>query len=713
MSIKSRIWPGRPYPLGATWDGRGVNFALFTAHAEKVELCLFDDSGEQEIERIALPEYTDEVWHGYLPELKPGALYGYRVHGPYQPSHGHRFNHHKLLLDPYAKQLKGRIEWDLVQKITHKTASKRDHTFDRSDSAPGMPKCVVVDPTYDWGEDRPPRIPWDRTIIYEAHVRGFTMRHPEIPKSDRGFFAGLAHPHALDYLRALGVTAIELLPIHAFVDDRFLVDKGLRNYWGYSSLGFFAPENRYMIDGDPAEFKAMVKSLHGAGLEVILDVVYNHTAEGNHAGPTLSFRGIDNASYYRLRSDNKRLYINDTGCGNTLNIMHPRVLQMVMDSLRYWVEVMHVDGFRFDLASILGREQHGFDPRSGFFDAIGQDPVLSQVKLIAEPWDLGPGGYQLGGYPARWGEWNDQYRDTMRRYWRGDNGLLPLFTRRLHGSSDLFDHNGRRPRSSINFVTSHDGYTLTDLVSYAKRHNLANGENNKDGHHTNFSANYGVEGPTKDHKINEIRRRQRRNLLAGMMFAQGTPMLLAGDELGHTQKGNNNAYCQDNELTWLDWSMTEESRELLIFVQRLIRLRSEHPVLRRPRYLHGRDKSATTGLIDTQWIAPSGKEMSQKNWHAHRAHFVGLLLAGDAGTHLTADGKVESGETLLIVFNASRKAVRFILPLADKPRTGPNASWDCLLDTVKPERQPGELLIAPGAYFTAESYSTTMFALRQ
>ena len=713
MSAKRRICPGQPYPLGATWDGKGVNFALFSAHAEKVELCLFDRSGDREIERITLPEYTNEVWHVYLPELEPGALYGYRVYGPFKPHYGHRFNHHKLLLDPYAKQLKGNLDWCYIQAKTHPRSSNRDHAFDRTDSAPGMPKCVVVNPSYDWAEDRPPRIPWDRTIIYETHVRGFTMRHPEIPKSGRGLFTGAGHSHALDYLRALGITAIELLPIHAFVDDRFLLDKGLRNYWGYSTLGFFAPENRYMINGDPREFKAMVKNVHKAGLEVILDVVYNHTAEGNHAGPTLSFRGIDNASYYRLRADNKSFYINDTGCGNTLNIVHPRVLQMVMDSLRYWVEEMHVDGFRFDLASVLGREQHGFDPRSGFFDAIGQDPVVSQVKLIAEPWDLGPGGYQLGGYPAGWGEWNDRYRDTMRRYWRGDNGLLPEFARRLHGSSDLFDHNGRRPWSSINFVTSHDGFTLTDLVSYTERHNHANGEDNRDGHHTNFSTNYGIEGPTKDPRIVEVRARQRRNLLASLMFAQGTPMLLAGDELGHTQHGNNNAYCQDNELTWLDWSMTLESRKMLTFVQRLIKLRAEHPVLRRPRYLHGRDKSVTTELIDTQWIAPSGRVMTQKNWHTHKAHFVGLLLAGDAGTHLSADGKVESGETVLILFNASRKPVRFTLPLGDNPHTRDNTSWDCLLDTVKPDLQSGALLVGPGAYFTAAPHSVTMFALRQ
>ena len=713
MSVKSRVWPGRPYPLGATWDGKGVNFALFSAHAEKVELCLFNESGERETERIRLPEFTNEIWHVYLPELKPETLYGYRVYGPYEPHHGHRFNHHKLLLDPYAKQLKCSIDWRLIQAKTQTTSSKHDFALDRIDSAPGMLKCVVVEPSFDWGEDRHPRIPWDKTIIYETHVRGFTMRHPEIPQSKRGFFAGLAHSHALDYLRALGITAIELLPIHAFVDDRFLLDRGLRNYWGYSSLGFFAPESRYLVNGDPCEFKAMVKKVHAAGLEVILDVVYNHTAEGNHAGPTLSYRGIDNLSYYRLQTDNKSLYINDTGCGNTLNINHPRVLQMVMDSLRYWVEIMHVDGFRFDLASVLGREQYGFDSGSGFFDAIMQDPVLSQVKLIAEPWDLGPGGYQLGGYPAGWAEWNDRYRDVIRRYWRGDNGLLPEFARRLHGSSDLFDHNGRRPWSSINFVTSHDGFTLTDLVSYTERHNQANREDNNDGHHANYSTGYGVEGPTQDPKIIEIRQRQRRNLLASLMFAQGTPMLLAGDELGHTQKGNNNAYCQDNELTWLDWSMTEESREILTFVQRLIKLRSEHPVLRRPRYLHGRDKSATTELIDTQWIAPSGKVMTQKRWQEHKAHFVGLLLAGDAGEHLMTDGKIESGETILILFNASRKSVRFTLPLADKCYTGPNASWDCLLDTVKPNRHTGELLLAPGAYFTAESHSVTMFALRQ
>lgn len=711
MPAKSRVWPGQPHPLGATWDGRGVNFALFSAHAEKVEVCLFDDTGRRELERVQLPEYTDEVWHGYLPELRPGAQYGYRVYGPYEPKLGHRFNPNKLLLDPYAKLLSGKVVCSDAHLGYRVHSTRKDLSFNRRDSARAMPKCVVVDSAYTWGNDRSPRVPWERTLIYETHVRGFTMRHPAVPSGERGTFAGLGHPEVIDYLKALGVTSVELLPVHAFVDERFLSEKELSNYWGYNTIGFFALEGRYLSSGDPREFRTMVRRLHDAGLEVILDVVYNHTAEGNQMGPTLCFRGIDNTSYYRLRSDNRRYYDNDTGCGNTVNLSHPRVLQMVMDCLRYWVQDMHVDGFRFDLASVLGREDHGYDNRSGFFDALRQDPVLSQVKLIAEPWDIGPGGYQLGNYPAGWAEWNDRFRDMVRQYWRGDEGFLPEFARRLLGSADHFDRNGRRSWSSINFVTSHDGYTLSDLVSYVERHNRANGENNSDGHHANFSANYGVEGPTNDPEIAKKRQRQSRNFLATLMFSQGTPMLQAGDEIGRTQSGNNNAYCQDNELTWLNWSMTQESQALLDYVRRLIRLRGEHPVLRRPRFLHGARKSSATGLLDVQWISPSGRVMTHEDWHAQEAHSFGLLLAGDAGRYLAPDGEPQSGDTLLIVFNSHRKSVVFTLPTIDAT-VNQSARWNCLLDTMQSDGDPGDLALALGDEFIAEARSTALFVLR-
>src|SRR3984885_4607911 len=573
VQSKPAVWPGRPYPQGATWDGEGVNFAIFSEFAEKVELCLFDQNGRQETHRVVLPEHTDQVWHGYLPEARPGLLYGYRVYGPYEPLKGFRFNPNKLLLDPYAKQLLGTLRWSDAHfgyRIGHK---QEDLSFDRRDSASGMPKCRVIDPAFTWGADRPPRIPWHESVIYELHVKGFTMRHPEVPPALRGTYAGLATAPVVKYLQGLGITAVELMPVHYFVDDRHLVDKGLRNYWGYNSIGFFAPETRYSATGSVNEFKTMVKALHSAGIEVILDVVYNHTAEGNHLGPTLCFRGADNASYYRLTPDNPRYYMDFTGTGNTLNLQHPRVLQLIMDSLRYWVLEMHVDGFRFDLASALARELFDVDRLGSFFDTIGQDPVLSQVKLIAETWDVGSGGYQVGTFPPGWNEWNDKYRDTMRAYWKGDGGLIGDFARRFTGSSDLYEASGRKPHASINFVTAHDGFTLQDLVSYNEKHNEANGEDSRDGSNDNRSWNCGVEGPAADPLIRKLRTQQKRNLIATLLLSQGVPMVLAGDELGRTQDGNNNAYCQDNETSWVDWQLDEEQQQFMEFVAHMIDFR--------------------------------------------------------------------------------------------------------------------------------------------
>jgi isoamylase len=539
----SAVWPGAPYPRGATWDGEGVNFALFSEHAQRVELCLFDPAGRREVQRIELKERTDLVWHCYLPEARPGLLYGYRVHGPYQPEQGQRFNAHKLLLDPYARQIVGKLRWSDAlygYSIGHR---KADLSFDRQDSARFMPKCKVIDAAFTWGDDRPPAIAWHEMVIYEVHVRGFTMQHPDVPPALRGTYAGLGCAPVIEHLRRLGVTSVELMPVHSFVDDRQLVERGLRNYWGYNTIGYFAPDARYSASGKVSEFKSMVKALHSAGLEVILDVVYNHTAEGNHLGPTLAFRGMDNASYYRLSGDAPRFYMDYTGCGNTLNLQHPRVLQLVMDSLRYWVTEMHVDGFRFDLASALARELHEVDRLGAFFDIIRQDPVLNRVKLIAEPWDLGEGGYQVGNFPPGWAEWNDKYRDAMRSYWKGDGGLIGEFARRLTGSSDLYNRSSRRPYASINFVTAHDGFTLHDLVSYNDKHNQDNGEDNRDGSDNNHSWNCGAEGPSDDPQIIALRERQKRNLLATLLLSQGVPMLLAGDEIGHSQRGNNNAYC--------------------------------------------------------------------------------------------------------------------------------------------------------------------------
>ena len=655
------VWTGDPYPLGATWDGEGVNFALFAEHAEKVELCLFDSNGRRERQRILLQEQTNQVWHCYLPEARPGLLYGYRVHGPYRPEEGLRFNPNKLLIDPYAKALAGDLKWSDAHFGYRLDNKKEDLSFDHRDNAAGMPKGRVIDPAFTWGDDRPPRVPWDDTVIYELHVRGFTMNHPEVSPLLRGTFAGLATAPVIEHLKKLGVTAVELMPVHAFIDDRHLVEKGLRNYWGYNSIAYFAPEQRYLSSGNIGEFKTMVKTLHSAGIEVFLDVVYNHTAEGSELGPTLSLRGIDNSAYYRLMPNDPRHYMDFTGCGNTLNMQHPRVLQLITDSLRYWVQEMHVDGFRFDLAPALARELYEVDRLGAFFDTIQQDPVLSRVKLIAEPWDLGEGGYQVGNFPPGWAEWNDRYRDAMRAFWKGDGGLIGEFACRLTGSSDLYQRSGRRPYASINFICSHDGFCLQDLVSYNHKHNEANQENNRDGTDHNLSYNYGVEGPTDEPDVNAIRQRQKRNFLATLFLSQGVPMLLAGDEMGRTQHGNNNAYCQDNAISWQNWELSAEQRELLDFVRRLIALRQEHPVFSRRNFFHGRDIRG--GLAkDIFWMTPDGEEMTDDEWNTAFARCLGVYFAGDALDERDRRGRPLVDDNFLLLVNAYHEAIDFTLP---------------------------------------------------
>ena len=633
------VWRGRPYPLGATWDGAGVNFALFSKHAERVELCLLDPRGRREIERVVLRERTDFIWHCYLPEARPGLIYGYRVHGPHDPDRGHRFDYNKLLLDPYARMIqRGRGQ--------------------------------VVDPAFTWGDDRPPRTPWQDTVIYELHVKGFTQRHPEVPEQLRGTYAGLCSAPVLEYFKRLGVTAVELLPVHAIVDERRLLHHGLRNYWGYNTIGFFAPEMRYSTPSaarDPvAEFKSMVRTLHGAGIEVILDVVYNHTAEGDHTGPTLSFRGIDNLIYYRLDPAHPRRYLNFTGTGNSLNTSHRVVLALVMDSLRYWVQEMHVDGFRFDLAATLARNAQGAFERNGaFLSAVRQDPVLSQVKLIAEPWDLGEGGYQLGAFPSGWAEWNDKYRDAVRSYWRGDDGTIGKLAARLSGSSDVFQPSGRGPAASINIVTSHDGFTLEDLVSYERKRNDANLEGNRDGSNNNLSINFGVEGSTNDEKVLALRKRQKRNFLATLLLSQGVPMLSAGDELGRKQQGNNNAYCHDSELSWLDWENTDEA--LLGFARRLVMLRKQHPLFRRRTYPKPEN---------TAWLSPEGREMTDQDWNLPFARCLGCLMVGQRLYERDERGEPVMDDDLLVLMNAHHDALDFVLP---------EAPWLVLLDTARDE----------------------------
>ncbi len=707
-----KVWPGKPYPLGATWDGAGVNFALFSENATGVDLCLFDGpDGQNEIARIPLREKRGHVWHIYLPELRPGQLYGYRVHGAYEPVRGHRFNPAKLLLDPYAKAIAGTVKWSdalFGYTIGHPAA---DLAPDPRDSAAGLPKCVVIDPAFSWGDDAAPHTEWHRTLIYELHVKGFTARHPQVPEKLRGTYAGLACPAVLDYLHSLGITAVELMPVHQFVADKHLVDKGLSNYWGYNSIGFFAPDARYAssgVHGDQvAEFKTLVKTLHREGIEVILDVVYNHTAEGNHLGPTLCFRGIDNAAYYRsayVEAEGYRYYMDYTGCGNTLDMTHPNVLRMVMDSLRYWVLEMHVDGFRFDLASALARELHAVDRLGAFFDIIHQDPVLSQVKLIAEPWDLGEGGYQVGNFPVLWAEWNGVYRDTVRRFWKGDAGQMGSMAYRLTGSSDLYGAGGRQPHASINFITAHDGFTLEDLVSYNDKHNQANGENNHDGHNENLSWNCGVEGPTKDSGIIKLRERQKRNLLATLMLSQGVPMLLAGDECGRTQKGNNNGYCQDNEISWMDWELDTRRQSLLDFTCKVIKIFHQHPVLRRRHFFQGRQIRGSE-VKDLTWFGPDGKEMTGAAWDNSDTRSFGLSLAGDSILETDSRGNRIIGDSLLILLNGHHEPFAFVLPEL-KPKT----QWQLLLDTREGiVHRPPRLRC--GAAYGLESRSLALFRL--
>ena len=645
-----KIEKGEYYPLGSRWDGEGVNFALFSAHAEKVELCLFDASGSSEIIRYELPEKTHDVWHGYLPGLLPGAVYGYRVYGPFDPHSGHRFNHHKLLLDPYARQLSGHFRWHDSHFAYQRGLPDEDLSFDTSDNARWMVKSVVSAPLAPLSVAKP-RIPWHLTSIYETHVRGFTKLHPQVIESQRGTFAGLCDAKVIDYIKALGITSIELLPVHAFIDEQHLYQKSLSNYWGYNTLNFFTPHTAYQSGQHVAEFQSMVERLHDAGLEVILDVVYNHTCEGNSLGPTLSFRGIDNVSYYHLQAQQARYYVNDTGCGNTLNLSHPKVMQLVMDSLRYWSKELGVDGFRFDLATVLGREPQGYNRESSFFQALAQDPELSTCKLIAEPWDIGPGGYQLGNFPAHWSEWNDDYRDTVRRFWRREAGILPTFARRLHGSSDIFESSGRTPRASINYITSHDGFTLRDLVSYTKRHNEENAEHNNDGHRENLSENFGIEGATDDPAIEALRRRQQRNLLATLMVSQGVPMLLAGDERNRSQQGNNNAYCQDSPLSWVDWAEDGLNNiQLTAFVTRLLNLRREFPVLSGSQYIHQSPGSASPGIV---WLNSDGQEMQDEHWQDHHGFVLGLMLS-------SAD-REKNIHYLLIIFNNSNEQQDFKL----------------------------------------------------
>jgi isoamylase len=676
-----RVWPGRPYPLGATWDGAGVNFAIFTENATKVELCLFDDHEDaKEAARIPLPERSEFVWHGYFPDLLPGQLYGYRVHGSYEPEKGHRFNPHKIVLDPYAKAIGRDLKWD--DSVFGYKIGQEDLSFDDRDSAPFAPLAAVVDTAFTWGDDRQPRTPWNKTLIYELHVKGFTKRMPGVPEEIQGTYAGLASEAALDHLKSLGVTAVELLPVHYHLDDRHLLERKLVNYWGYNTLGFFAPHVGYASRQSPrksmVEFKMMVRSLHAVGIEVILDVVYNHTAEGNQMGPTLSWRGVDNAGYYRLSPEAPRYYMDFTGCGNTPNMQNPRVLQLIMDSLRYWVTEMHVDGFRFDLASTLARELFEVNKLGAFFDIIQQDPILSQVKLIAEPWDVGPGGYQVGNFPPGWTEWNGKYRDNVRKFWKGDGGLASEFATRLAGSSDLYQWNGRAPSASINFITCHDGFTLRDLVSYNGKHNEANGEGNRDGADDNGSWNCGAEGPTDDPNVNALRARQQRNFIATLLFSQGVPMMLAGDELSHSQNGNNNTYCQDNELTWLNWDLNDDQKDFLEFTRRVCQVRREQPVFHRRHFFEGRSIRGT-GITDISWFSPDGDEMKDADWDAGFVKCLGLRLAGDQIGETGERGEPIVGETLLILLNAHHEAIPFTLPV-----TRTEHYWDRVLDTAAP-----------------------------
>ncbi len=687
-----RITAGSHCRLGATWDGRGTNFALFSAHAEKVELCLFDNQGRREIERIALPERTEDIWHGYLHDIVPGQRYGYRVHGPYDPERGHRFNCNKLLLDPYAKRLANRLVWSDAHFGYRMGSAREDLSFDRRDNARGALKAMVVDETFNWGRNETrPFVPWTDTIIYEAHIKGLTQMRKEIPPNIRGTYRGLSSPAMIAHLKRLGVTTIELMPMHGFIDDRYLVEKGLVNYWGYNSIAFFAPETKYTTDKTLDAFRITVARLHDAGIEVMLDVVYNHTAEGNHLGPTLSFRGIDNLSYYWLMPDNPRYYDDFTGCGNSLNLTHPRVLQMVMDSLRYWVETCHIDGFRFDLASTLGRGPNGFERNGNFLTAIRQDPVLSTVKLVAEPWDVGLGGYQVGAFSSQWSEWNDRYRGTLRRYWSGEGNLIGDVSRRMTGSADLFNHSGRTPQASINHVTVHDGFTLADLFSYNEKHNEANGEDNRDGSNDNNSNNCGHEGPTDDPDILALRRQLRKNQIACLLLAQGVPLILAGDEVGNSQNGNNNAYCQDNETGWVSWDgLNHEGEDFTEFIGAMTALRSRFPQIKSRRWVDGRQADGSFGVL---WLTPQAEEMQEADWNFPEGRFLSYVL-----------GPRERGEqALFVVLNAAPEAIAFTLPKLQEYR-----EWDCLLDTTK--TQTPFLKIASGQGSSAPPRSVLAFA---
>ena len=703
------VWPGKPYPLGATWDGQGVNFALFSENATDVELCLFDSPyDETERMRIRMAEQTDYVWHTYMPGIQPGQIYGYRVYGPFKPEMGQRFNPSKLLLDPYAKAISGSIVWgDAMFGYPVKSLdADRDLVQDFQDSAPGIFKAVVIDPSFDWGNDQKPNTPLHESIIYELHVKGFTATHPQIDPRMRGTYAGLATPEVIDYLTGLGVTTVELLPVHHFVNDNTLIDKGLNNYWGYNSIGFFAPYSEYSCSGklgeQVREFKAMVKTFHAAGIEVILDVVYNHTAEGNHLGPTLSFKGIDNLAYYRAVETNPRYYMDYTGTGNSLNMTQPRSLQLVMDSLRYWITDMHVDGFRFDLAATLARGLHEVGKLSSFLDIIHQDPIISQVKLIAEPWDIGEGGYQVGNFPVLWAEWNGKYRDSVRHFWRGDENQVAELAYRLSGSSDLYQHNGRRPSASINFIVAHDGFTLNDLTSFNEKHNEANGENNNDGESNNLSWNCGVEGPTDDPAICELREKQKRNFLATLFFSQGVPMLCGGDECGRSQQGNNNAYCQDNELSWFRWDWHENDQALLDFTRRVIQIRKEFPVLHRRNFFQGR-KIRGTDIRDIRWLSPDGKDMTEEEWETSFVRSIGMLLDGRAMDEYNSHGERIKDDVLLLLINGHWEAVSFTLPATG----GDEISWNVLIDTNTPGEEAGREA-APGEVFVLQPRSLVL-----
>ena len=696
------LWPGQSYPLGASWDGAGTNFAVFSEGAERVDLCLFDKNGAETV--VPLTEVDAFVWHGFAPGIGPGQRYGFRVHGPIEPADGRRYNPSKLLIDPYAKAIEGDVDWGPEVFSYNFDDPKEDLSISADDDAMRVPKSVVVDTSFYWEDDAPPQTPWHETVIYETHVKGLTMSNPSIPPELRGTYAGVAHPSTIEHLQLLDVTAIELMPIHHFIHPQHLLDKGLRNYWGYDSIGFFAPYSGYSSSGhcgeQVAEFKNMVKELHKADIEVILDVVYNHTAEGNHLGPTLSFKGIDNAAYYRLVPDDPRFYFDFTGTGNTLNVRHPQVLKLIMDSLRYWATEMHVDGFRFDLAAALARELFDVDKLSAFFDIIHQDPVLSTMKLIAEPWDVGEGGYQVGNFPPLWTEWNGRFRDTVRDYWRGEPATLPEFAFRITGSSDLYAEDGRQPRASINFITAHDGFTLNDLVSYNEKHNEANGEDNNDGESHNRSWNHGVEGETDDPEINALRERQKRNFLTTLALSQGVPMFLGGDEMGRTQFGNNNAYCQDNEISWFDWTLRDENIALLGFTRRLMEFRRRHPVFRRRRWFRGRD---IWGVPDIAWFTPQGTEMTQDEWDTGYARSIGVFLNGDQLPDPAPDGSRITDDSFLLLFNAHSEPVSFTMP-----ELSWGEAWTTVLDTNDPLVEEDTIFCKPGEITTAEARSVVV-----